>query len=73
MNQSEIYLIRIRNYSVVKLHSFNCASFCETKRNNMQAAKFGLDLNRKDLADSLGFDMKLKTNSIDMIQIMKQK
>ena len=35
----------------------------------MHAAKCVLDLNRNDLADSLDFDMNLKTNPTDMIQI----
>ena len=35
----------------------------------MHAAKCLLDLNRNDLADSLDFDMNLKTNPADMIQI----
>ena len=35
----------------------------------MHAAKCVLDLNRNDLADSLDFDMNLKTNPNDMIQI----
>ena len=35
----------------------------------MHAAKCVLDLNRNDLADSLDFDMNLKTNLTDMIQI----
>ena len=39
----------------------------------MQAAKCGLELNRNDLADSLDFDMNLKTNPIGMIEIIKQK
>ena len=34
----------------------------------MHAAKCVLDLNRNDLADSLDFDMNLKTNLTDMIQ-----
>ena len=38
----------------------------------MHAAKCDLDLNRNDLADSLDFDMKLKTNPTDMIQISSQ-
>ena len=35
----------------------------------MHAAKCVLDLNKNDLADSLDFDMNLKTNPTDMIQI----
>ena len=35
----------------------------------MHAAKCVLDLNRNDLADSLDFDINLKTNPTDMIQI----
>ena len=35
----------------------------------MHAATCVLDLNRNDLADSLDFDMNLKTNPTDMIQI----
>ena len=35
----------------------------------MHAAKCVLYLNRNDLADSLAFDMNLKTNPTDMIQI----
>ena len=35
----------------------------------MHAAKCVLDLNKRDLADSLDFDMNLKTNPTDMIQI----
>ena len=35
----------------------------------MHAAKCVLNLNRNDLADSLDFDMNLKTNPTDMIQI----
>ena len=35
----------------------------------MHAAKCVLDVNRNDLADSLDFDMNLKTNPTDMIQI----
>ena len=35
----------------------------------MHAAKCVLDLNRNYLADSLVFDMNLKTNPTDMIQI----
>ena len=35
----------------------------------MHTAKCVLDLNRNDLADSLEFDMNLKTNPTDMIQI----
>ena len=35
----------------------------------MHAAKCVLDLNRNDFADSLDFDMNLKTNPTDMIQI----
>ena len=35
----------------------------------MHAAKCVLDLNRNDLADSLDFDMNLKMNPTDMIQI----
>ena len=34
----------------------------------MHAATCVLDLNRNDLADSLDFDMNLKTNLTDMIQ-----
>ena len=43
------------------------------KRNNRQAAKCGYDLNRNYDADSLGFDMNLKTNLIGMISIIRQK
>ena len=35
----------------------------------MHAAKCVLDLNRNDLADSLDFDMNLKTNPTDIFQI----
>ena len=35
----------------------------------MHAAKCVLDLNRNDFADSLDFDMNLKTNPTDMNQI----
>ena len=35
----------------------------------MHAAKCVLDLNRIDLADSLDFDMNLRKNPTDMIQI----
>ena len=38
----------------------------------MQATKCVLDLNRNDLADSLDFDMNLKTNPTDMIEISYQ-
>ena len=35
----------------------------------MHAAKCVSDLNRNDLADSVDFDMNLKTNPTDMFQI----
>ena len=35
----------------------------------MHATKCLLDLNRNDLADILDFDMNMKTNPTDMIQI----
>ena len=38
----------------------------------MHAAKCVLNLNRNDLADSLDFDMNLKTNPTDMTQFIYQ-
>ena len=39
----------------------------------MQAAMSGLELNRNELADSLDFDMTLKTIQIGMVKIINQK
>ena len=39
----------------------------------MQAANWGLNLNRNDLADGLDFDTNLKINPFAMIQIINQK
>ena len=72
-NQSETYMKRIWNHRVGKHQSFNCKKCCEAKRNNMQAAKCGLGLNRNGLADSLDYDIILETNPIDMIQVINQK
>ena len=59
----------IRSQIVGKHQSFNCEKFCEPKWIDMHAAKCVLDLNRNYLADSLDFDLNLKTTPTDMIQI----